>query len=108
MSYILEALKKSDAERKRGEVPTLGDAPTAPTYTAQPGTRPLSFFVAGALGVIAIGAIGAWLMLGGDETPEQAQHVAPQLAASQQAGLTPPQPEPTPEPAPEPEPEPEL
>jgi hypothetical protein len=30
MSYILEALKKSDAERKRGEVPTLSNPQTDP------------------------------------------------------------------------------
>lgn len=54
MSYILEALKKSDAERKRGEVPTLGHAsPFSPTLSAH-APNPLPWILAGALGIAVL------------------------------------------------------
>lgn len=100
MSYILDALKKSDAERKRGKVPTLNDTPQAPTASIQATTQPMALIVIGAVVVLTIGSIGTWLMLGSAEAPQQAEQVAQQVVKSQ------PAPKPEPEPTPEPELEP--
>lgn len=102
MSYILEALKKSDAERKRGKVPTLSDTPQAPTANIQATTQPMAFMVIGAVVILAIGSVGTWLMMGSDEAPQQAEQVAQQVIKPQPAPA--PKPEPEPEPTPEPEP----
>lgn len=105
MSYILEALKKSDAERKRGDVPTLSDAPAAPASGAPSATNPITLLAAGAVAFIAIGGLGAWLLLGDDEAPAPVQ--VAQQAPQQVVEATPaPAPEPAPEPEPLPEPEP--
>jgi general secretion pathway protein B len=76
MSYILEALKKSDAERKRGEVPTLSDAPPASASFAPAGRSPIILIAAGVVGFLIVGGVGAWLMLSGDTALAPAQHVA--------------------------------
>ena len=55
MSYILEALKKSDAERKRGEVPTLNSQTAQHAPGAQPRKSTLPWIVAGVLGVAVVG-----------------------------------------------------
>lgn len=117
MSYILEALKKSDAERKRGEVPTLSDTQQAPTASIQATPQPMALIVIGAVVVLAIGSVGTWLMMGSDEAPQPAEQVAQQVVEPQPAPVPEepspepkpvqePEPTPTPEPAPEPEPEP--
>ena len=99
MSYILEALKKSDAERKRGEVPTLSDAPAAASYSTQPGAHPVVLIAAGAAAVLTIGGTAAWLMLGGDS---QAPAPAPQeMAQAAPKVITEVVPEVAPEVAPE-------
>lgn len=102
MSYILDALKKSDAERKRGEVPTLSDTPQAPTASTQATTQPMALIVIGAVAVLAIGSAGTWFMLGSDEAPQQAEQVAQQVAKPQPAPKPAPKPEPEPTAAPEP------
>ncbi|MEN8142965.1 MAG: general secretion pathway protein GspB [Thermodesulfobacteriota bacterium] len=59
MSYILDALKKSDQERKHGEVPGLNsfqDQPKTPIATS----RILLYLLVGALLINAL-AIGLWL-----------------------------------------------
>ncbi|MGZ9031053.1 MAG: general secretion pathway protein GspB [Burkholderiaceae bacterium] len=65
MSLILDALRKADAERERGSVPSLHSQPVASTSagTARPATRPHWLWIA--IGV-AIGLAGAatWMMLG--------------------------------------------
>lgn len=54
MSYILEALKKSDAERKRGEIPALGHAsPFSPTLSAH-APNPVPWILAGTLGLAVL------------------------------------------------------
>ncbi|MDH5488619.1 MAG: hypothetical protein OEX17_01690 [Rhodospirillaceae bacterium] len=70
MSYILDALKKSDQERKRGEVPTI----TSVNADASPNvgeTKRIGLKIAAggfALGVAVIA--GIMFMVGGDETPQ--------------------------------------
>jgi general secretion pathway protein B len=67
MSYILDALRKADAERDRGHVPGIhaqpsfgGAAPAARAATTRPG-----LWVAIALGVLLIAALAWWLGGGG-------------------------------------------
>jgi len=69
MSYILEALRKADAERERGSVPDL-HAQLLPPGAAQlqaeaPRTSLLPWLAVGVL--LAIVAGGAWFVLGRDE-----------------------------------------
>ena len=66
MSLILDALRKADAERERGSVPSLHSQPVAPTSASaprRPAVRPNGLWIA--IGV-AIGLAGAatWVMLG--------------------------------------------
>jgi len=55
MSYILEALKKSDAERKRGEVPTLGNAGQLTSVGAEQGKSLMPWVISAILGAAVIG-----------------------------------------------------
>ncbi len=91
MSYILDAIKKADQQRRRGEVPTLTSA--APT-TAK---RPLwALYGALGLGLLVLGVgIGWW-------SPWRTE--SPPLARSQVrlAEASPPRPAPTFKPAPPP------
>ena len=71
MSYILEALRKADAERERGAVPDLhaqllppGATPTQSDVARAP---LLPWLAVGVL--LAVVAGGAWLMLGRDAPP---------------------------------------
>jgi general secretion pathway protein B len=62
MSYILEALRRSQAERERGRVPGLDAQPLAPTSAAPARGWPTAW-VAGALGlalVLVVLAATAW------------------------------------------------
>ncbi|MCR4377846.1 MAG: tetratricopeptide repeat protein [Rhodospirillales bacterium] len=106
MSYILEALKKSDAERKRGEVPTLSNTQIDPTSFTPSGGPSVALIVSGVIGVLIVGGVGAWLMLSGDVKPEPTQQLAqpaseeptPQLPAPvQQEQVAVAQPSPAPE-----------
>lgn len=93
MSYILDALKKSDAERKRGEVPTITDAPgdqAAPHLAPSSGLSAKLLIIGGGALVLA-GGLGAWALLGGHPPAPQ-----PETAA-----LSEPVAEPTPEPTPQ-------
>ena len=90
MSLILDALRKADAERERGSVPSLHSQPVASTSASTPRrhtVRPNGLWIA--IGV-AIGLAGAatWVMLGSgapktsapsklDPTPPVAAIVAP-------------------------------
>lgn len=57
MSLILDALKKSEAERRRGQPPRLNTAHALPARHRRAPTVAFS-----AIGLIAVGAAGAWLM----------------------------------------------
>lgn len=63
MSYILEALKRADAERERGAVPTLRShaAPAAASPTAKPAARIWIAVLAAAI-VLLLGALWWTLM----------------------------------------------
>lgn len=80
MSLILDALRKADAERERGSVPSLHSQPVAPPSTDAPpkaGARPNWLWIA--IG-IAIGLVGAavWVMVGREGTaPDAAATRAP-------------------------------
>ena len=110
MSYILEALKKSDAERKRGEVPTLGDAPQAPSADNASGSKPWVWILAGGFGAVALAGVATMTLMDGEdalqaEAPQPAPAQVEQVEQVAQVAQTQPEqaPEPTPEPAPEPE-----
>ncbi|HEV7914391.1 MAG TPA: general secretion pathway protein GspB [Albitalea sp.] len=70
MSYILDALRRADAERERGTVPGL-HAQTVPAGSspeaARPGINPLVWMGIGAAVVAA--ALLAWTMSGSDAPP---------------------------------------
>lgn len=62
MSYILDALKKSDKERKRGQVPALSSVHDA--YPAQPRRRSrLPYVIVAATLLINAGILAVWLQL---------------------------------------------
>ena len=101
MSYILEALRKSNAERERGAVPDLHAQPIAlagADEDAAPGrAKPWLWLVGGA--VIALSAAVAWRFTA---------HDAPPLLAAAPAPLPAPAPAPAPSPPPAPSPQPEA
>lgn len=78
MSYILDALRKADAERDRGNVPgihaqpSFGSAAPAP---AQPAGKPWIWLAAGALAVLLIGAL-VWYLTAPPRTAVEAARPA--------------------------------
>lgn len=95
MSYILEALRKADAERERGAVPDL-HAQLLPPGAAEAQAEPprssvLPWLAVGVL--LAIIAGGAWHLLGRDEPVAVAvAPPAPPVAASAAPAASAPQP----------------
>jgi general secretion pathway protein B len=103
MSYILEALRKADAERERGAVPDLHAQLLPPgaaeAQTEPPRTSVLPWLAVGVL--LAIVAGGAWYLLGRDEpaavaiappappAPPVAASAVPAASAPQAAASTP-------------------
>jgi len=88
MSYILEALKKAQAERQLGNAPTLHAAqPVVPALPASAASRkPLLVGLgAGALVVVA-GAVLLWRSAPAPATPVAAVASAPPVAGSPAAG----------------------
>lgn len=83
MSYILDALKRAEAERSRGEIPDLhaqplGDLPAAEAK-APAGSRVL--WVAGAAAIMLLGGAGGWwLSRDGASKPDPAVAVRPEPA----------------------------
>lgn len=76
MSYILDALRKADAERGRGQVPDLHAQPVLRgSANAEPpaGARPWIWTAAGA-GIVALATL-AWALLGRDAPREPAPAV---------------------------------
>lgn len=62
MSYILDALKRAEAERSRGEVPNIHaqSVPVGDVQDERPGSR-LMMWLGGGLGLIVLAAMGWWL-----------------------------------------------
>jgi general secretion pathway protein B len=63
MSYILDALKRADAERGRGQVPGLNAQPLGGAQAAPPrsGAR-WGWLAAGAMGVLLAAAVAWWTL----------------------------------------------
>lgn len=94
MSYILDALRKSDQQRQRGLTPTLASAPLPVATTATPRPAWLPFFLIG-LGLLAMGITIGWLQPWQEKPTAAVIKVAPkpaELAVVQ----TPPTPAPQP------------
>ena len=116
MSYILEALKKAQAERQLGNAPTI-HAP-APSYAAPataPGARSRALLIGLGAGAVVAAAAILWLRAPAAPALELAAARAPVSApASAPVTMAPPvsapepvrKVEPTPEPAPKPAPKP--
>jgi general secretion pathway protein B len=103
MSYILDALRKSDLQRQRGAPPTL----LAVQDSAVERKRP-AFLAYGLLAAVLVGAgmVVGWLR---PWQPEQAAPVRPETVAARPLESTPRQPAPaTSETVPQPNPEPKL
>jgi general secretion pathway protein B len=79
MSYILDALKRADAERERGAVPGLHAQPAAMALPDDGAHRPLPPWAWGVGGlVVALAGMLAWSLWSGSETPPPGE--APQMA----------------------------
>ena len=90
MSLILDALRKADAERERGSVPSLHSQPVAPPSAEVPATtkvRPNWLWIAIGIAVGLSGAAG-WVMVGRDATQPGA--AATRAPTQQSASTTPP------------------
>ena len=77
MSYILDALRRADAERERGTVPSLhtqqfGSLPS----DDEAAPRPRLLIGAIVMLALALAGVVAWLFLGGSEPPKPAVQVA--------------------------------
>ena len=90
MSYILDALRRAEADRQRGQVPSLGATQLASAThgAAQPGRRKLVLMlVLAALAVAAAGWVGWWrgtavpakAPLRSEELVKRASSVAPEI-----------------------------
>ncbi len=97
MSYILDALRRADAERGRGNVPGLNAQPVPAPESGPAAARPAVPWLAGAVVALAGGAIG-WFFFG--RAPEaappppfsQAMPAAPMTVAPQPTPAPPPPP----------------
>lgn len=97
MSYILDALKRADAERERGAVPGLHAQPAALPLPDEAGSTPLPPWAwgLGGLGFALLGMV-AWSLWRDDPAPPvpaspQPQAIAPAQTPPAPAGLLPPQ-----------------
>jgi len=90
VSLILDALRKADAERERGSVPSLHSqpvAPPSPVVPPKPTVRPNWLWIAIGIAVGLAGA-AAWVMIGREAPPPAAVATpSPEQAA---ASATPP------------------
>ena len=60
MSYILEALKKAQAERQLGSAPTIHALPLHGAAETSPAPRRRAIWAGAALAVVALAAVGIW------------------------------------------------
>jgi general secretion pathway protein B len=90
MSYILDALRKSDLQRRRGATPTLLEVQESPTARKRPAIV--------AYGVLAAVLVGAGIVIGWLRPwqPEQAPSRKPEPVAARAVESTPRQPGPAP------------
>ncbi|MCJ0763496.1 general secretion pathway protein GspB [Variovorax terrae] len=104
MSYILDALKRADAERERGTVPGLHAQPAAlPAHDPAQGRRQPLLWVGLAVALLMLGLLAWRLVLAPAPTPSPAAPTAPRVAAAPAAPLQiPAAPRPAPAPMPEP------
>ena len=94
MSYILDALKRADAQRERGQVPGLNAQPV-PAAPAPAARSRLAWWLGLACGGVAVAALAAYWHA--DST-----QAAPAVAAPAAAPVATPNPAPAPAPAPAP------
>jgi general secretion pathway protein B len=107
MSYILDALRKADAERERGTVPGIHAQPIfagAPASAAARSGIPMWAWIGAALLVLGLAAVAAWAWLGNGSTPPAVARSAapPAPAAAPVTTSVPVVPAPTPTPSPAP------
>lgn len=106
MSYILEALRRSQAERERGQVPGLNAQPAA--VAALPALRegpPWHWLLPAGLGGLAVAALLLWFWRAPAAPSAAAVLAAPTPTHAPTQALTPaPTPGPAPSPAPSPAP----
>ncbi|MBE2262571.1 MAG: hypothetical protein IAE92_07505, partial [Burkholderiaceae bacterium] len=104
MSYILDALKRADADRQRGQVPGLHAQPASPGTPIDPGSPSRSLWL-GAAGALSLGGLALlWWFWRSPPAPEpvkleQAAPAAPAPRALPAEPVAPPA-EPAPAPAP--------
>ncbi len=104
MSFILDALQKADAERARGNVPSLHAHHVSNTFEPA-GVAPRTKLIAAVVGAIAATALASWMWLG--PPPPTPIASAPAVATPVPAPSPVPVPLPTPAPSPLPLPQPQ-
>jgi len=87
MSYILEALKKSDLQRQRGAAPTL---PTAQAQIAVPKQPAFLYYGLLAATLLAAGILIGWLRPWQAEQPAEPIAARPPISISPQTASAPP------------------
>lgn len=98
MSYILDALRKADAQRARGAVPNLAAQPLAEAFTApevepaRPPRQRVLFIGAAVVGLLVLGALLAWWLMARPATPVVAEVPAAPPPVLQPAPAPPPPP----------------
>ena len=99
MSYILEALKKAEAERELSQVPGLSTAQGNSTIYITHQSNARAWWIAGGLAVLLVAVVGAWALRStGGATEGTQMAVNPQPTAP--VVVTAPAPAPTPAPVP--------
>jgi len=91
MSYILEALKKAQAERQIGSAPTIHAPQALPASAAPAGAsrKPLLIGLAAGALVVAVGGALAWRALSGPAAPTAAPVGPPATAPAQRPATAP-------------------
>lgn len=88
MSYILDALKRADAERERGHVPGLHAQPLGGTATATPrGPARWAWWAGGGAGLVVVAAL-AWRMGADTHAPVPATLAVPSAAPANEPPAT--------------------